>query len=630
MISMDCRHPDIERFINIKRDKTKITGANISIKWSDEFLQCVKDDKEYTLRFPVDATVEKATITRVVKAREIWKQFVRANWESAEPGCLYWNRMISQSLSDVYPGWKTIGTNPCAELALSAYGACILMAVNLSSFVDKPFTPDAKFNIGLFEKKLRMSARLIDDLVELEMEKIQAIIDKIKSDPESEDIKRRELELWNKVMANYTSGRRVGLGITGLADMLAKMGISYASNASLATSESIFKTFHETLMDENAVLAQERGKFPLWNWELESECHYIKILPKSIQERIQRYGRRNISITTVAPAGSISILAQCSSGIEPVFKRTYTRKRKINPEELERGVKPDKTDPDGTKWLNYDVYHHGLEEWKRVNPGKKVEDSPYWKSQADELDWKFRIKLQGTIQKYITHSIASTCNLPADATEDEISKLYMMAWDEGLKGVTIYREGSRDGVMVEKAKEWVRPKVLECDIQYSSVEGNQWIFFTGIQEGRPVEIFGGRKSNIDIPKKFKRGWIIKNGKADDGRRTYDLYLGSLEETDEQMIVHDIASEFSNTAGSYTRMISLMLKSKDTPIHEICEQLNKDTASHMFTFEKTIARILKRFIRDGVRTKDFCEQCKGETFEYRDGCKYCVNCGASRC
>jgi ribonucleoside-diphosphate reductase alpha chain len=647
MISLDSRHPDLEKFIDIKRDKTKVTGANISIKWHDDVMDAIKNDEEYILRYPVDAPIEKAQTIKKVKIKDIWDKFVEANWESAEPGCLFWDTIKTQSISDCYSdlGFGTISTNPCGEVTLSEYGACILMLVNLSSFVDNPYTKVASFNNEKFEKYMRLATRLVDDMIDLELEKVEQILSKIENDPEKDDIKYEEYTLWKNIHDTYTRGRRTGLGVTALGDMLASLNIKYSSEEALNVVEDVFKKFHFYTYDENAELAKERGSFPIWDWDREKDSHYIKILPVETQEKIKKHGRRNIASNTCAPAGSVSILTQTTSGIEPVFMRSYNRNRKMTSEEIDSGMKEEYTDSDGIKWTSYSVYHQGLSKWKEVNPDKDVIDSPYMDSEAGELDWRYRVKLQGIVQKYIDHSISSTVNLPTDISKEEVSELYMLGHEHRCKGVTIYRDGSRMGVLTsseekkedDKIKENHAPKreiILPCDIHYSNIKNietgktDNWIFMVGLLNGRPYEIFGGMRNNIEIPKKYKEGWIAKNGKNENGIRTYELYLGSCEESDERMVIKDIASEFSTSASSYTRIISTMLR-HGVPIKIVCEQLQKDSTSDMWTFEKGVMRVLKKYIQDGESASGDCESCGGE-LQYRDGCVICKDCGWSKC
>lgn len=640
LISIDCNHPEITSFIDAKKDLTKITGANISVKWSDLFLSNVEQDKEHILQFPVNSDTPK--FTKKIKAKEVWNKFVENAWLNGEPGCLFWDKITKQSLSDCYESHKSLSTNPCGELPLGPYGACVLMSINLTGFVDNPYLSNASFNYDKFDKYLYIAAKLIDNIIDLELEKIDLIINKIENDPETDKIKRNELDIWNKLKNTYLDARRVGLGITGLADTLAMLNIKYSSNKSLEKCEEIFKFFHISLMKSQVTLANDRGSFKCWNWEKEKDCHYIKILPEHIQKSIKTYGRRNITITTMPPTGSISLLAQISSGIEPLFKLLYNRRRKMSQEEINKNIVPSSIDNEGIKWINYDVEHHGLMKWKKANPNKKElsDANPYIGNEANDIDWKYRIKLQGILQKYITSAISSTINLSKTVTKEEVSQIYLMAWKEGLKGITIYREGSRAGILTNKDnKEEItevkcpvakkRPDILPCDIKYSNIEGNNWIFFIGLDDGKPYELFGGKKSSIEIPKKYKRGWIKKNGKNDDGIRTYDLYLGSLEESDEQMIIKDIATMFSSKTGSYTRMISGML-SHCLPISFICEQLHKDVNASIFSFEKGIAKVLKTYIKDGELASGTCQSCKSDKLEYREGCVYCSVCGWSKC
>jgi ribonucleoside-diphosphate reductase alpha chain len=623
MLSIHCHHPDILSFIRVKKDHGKVNAANISVKWTDDFLTAVKEDKKFMLRWPVDARVEDAKIKVEVNARDIWKEFIQAVWESAEPGCLYWDTIIRNSLSDCYPEFPTIGTNPCGELPLSAGGSCILILLNLTKFVQYPFRDSARFNYEMFGEKIDHISRLADDLVDIEADKIRDIIGKITSDPESSELKERELKMWKSILDTLLKGRRVGIGITGLADCLAMLGIKYDSDKALGKVENIFKNFHGHLMRMQYTLALERGSFPCWDWKKEKDCSYITCLDGAMQAHIAAKGRRNISFSTISPAGTVSMLAQTSSGVEPVFQLEYNRKRKLSPEELANGAKPDSTDAEGIKWANYTVRHHGLQAFKEANPHAKL--TPYDKATAHDIDWKYKVKMQATIQKYITHSISNTCNVPASITQEEVSALYLQAWEAGCKGMTIYRDSSREGVLTAKKEEErrfpKRPESLPCDIHFSSIEGEQWVFFIGRKDGQPYEVFGGRKNQVDVPKHCKTGEIRKNGKIE-GRRTYDLHMGDI-------VVTDIASSFSNTAASYTRMISTMLR-EGVPLKIICEQLMKDTEAHMWVFERGVARVLKTYIKDGEKASGTCESCGAASLQYRDGCAYCSQCGFSKC
>lgn len=1105
MISCDCRHPDIQTFIDLKRVKNAVTGANLSVKWHDDFMEAVEKDEEYVLRFPVTATPEKAEFTKTVRAKEVWEQFISANWgeggKGGEPGGLFWDRIIRQSVSDCYSeqGFRTVGTNPCAELPLSEYAACILMFLNLTGFVKQPFKKRASFDWKAFEASARIAARLIDDLVDLEIEKVEQILDKVRSDPEPEVIKQREIRLWEKVLANYKNGRRTGLGVTGLGDMLAMLNIKYDSQEALDFVDKLFAKYQATVYDESAELAKERGPFPLWDWELEKDNHYIKQLPQATQDKIRKYGRRNIASLTIAPVGTMSTVAQTTSGIEPVYQIAYTRNKKMTPEEEAQGIQPSRVDDDGTKWLSFSVVHHGLQQWMDATGETEPKKSPYWGCDAESINWQQRVKMQATIQRYIDHSISSclavgnhmvatdmglvyveelvsgrengefspltaqcstwnhkgvqapisegfcngvaqcvrvefegmedvvatpnhrllvlgtdyvplwkrmdeisvgdwvvgriglgafgstqrtiasimgpfrtslkagkgntkavrtprrvtaglarllgyitsdggisvngaflsqqhnnaaedfeklilsvfgieiswsrdwraddlwglvansrilrdylkylgvrkgahnkrvpkvifqgagrhntaefirgltldgfvseekvgvmtttsrrlarevqlllhqfgieagivknkafdrefpggrwhqcrksycvycacgaaekfvdligfaeerkqkeakeklrrpsrkylqgdvpdfgmrqklrlellpelrsrrmydwlhsfcgkskyglriaresllavadlgfsvpellldetfrflrvkraiqagafptfdlsvpdgnsytvnglvshnTLNLPRTATKEDISAIYVAGWREGCKGLTVYRDGSREGVLVSNQTDLVeitpsmapkRPDVLPCEIHYSSISKrrgkgtDKWIFFVGLLEGKVYEIFGGLREHLEIPRKYKTGWVVRNGQKREGKSVYHLYLGDLEDTDERLIVHDIATTFAPDPGSYTRMISLQLR-HGVPIQHICDQLLKDSEAALFTFEKGIARVLKKYIAEGEKSGRLCPKCENQTLEYRSGCVYCTTpgCGWSAC
>lgn len=632
LISISCLHPDVLDFIEIKRNLDKVNSANVSVKWTDEFLKAVEEDKEITLRFPVDIDPKNATTTKVVRAKDVWTKFVEAAHTSAEPGCLFWDTAKTQSITDCYSndGFGSISTNPCAELFLSAYSECLLMSLNFSSFVKNEFQDNASFDYDSFNKYVRMIVRLIDDAVDLEMEKIELIIKKIKTDPEPEEIKNVELNLWKKILDICKKGRRVGIGTTGLADMLAKLNIKYASDKALAKVEKVFKKFHETIYDESCNLAKERGKFEVWDWEKEKDSHYIKILPKELQAKIKEHGRRNISNTTCPPTGSVSNLTMTSSGIEPVFMLSYKRNKKLTEDEITQGISPSYVDYSGIKWISFEVEHPGLQQWKQVHPKKSIEHSPYHGCTANDLNWKNRIKMQGLIQKYIDNSISVTVNLPKETSVEDVSKMYLFAWKEKCKGLTIYREGSRKGVL-EKKEDVLnkRPNVLPCNIHYSTIDGKEWIFFVGLVNDQPYEIFGGKREKVEIPKKYKSGWLVKEGKNDKGQNTYNLHVGSLEKSDDRLVVNDVNNIFSTHLGSYTRIISMMLRHR-LPIQVICEQLKKDTYVTIGTFESAISRVLMKYIKHGTSSDEVCPNCKMAKLIYQEGCMHCPQCLTSRC
>ena len=550
--------------------------------------------------------------------------------------------------------WTFLNNRQCGELPLCKENSCLLFVLNLTKFVNSPFSSKPSFNKEKFEYTCRKAAHLMDDMVDLEIEKVHRIINKIKADPEDELTKSFELNLWENVKKTLSSGRRVGLGFTGFGDMLAMLNIKYDSNEAIKFTEELGSLFHFTLMDEQATLAKERGSFKAYDWEKEKNCIYNTMLPDEVKNRIKRNGRRNISITTCSPSGTISLLTQTTSGIEPVFKLEYVRRKKVTDDELKSNKELKYTiDDDGIKWVEFKIEHHGLKMWKDVTGENDSKKSPYFNCDANSINWKQRIKIQSTWQKYITASISNTYNLPADITKEEVSKIYIEAWKHNCKGITIYREGSRDGVLIDKKnskkidKDIVlekvvnvhapkRPKILPCDIHYSSIQDkhkegkmNKWIFFVSTVDGRPYEIFGGKKDNIEIPQKYKNGWISKNGKNDKGMSTYDLYLGTIEESDERMVIKDIISMFQADVGSYTRLISTQMR-HGIPIYIVCEQLMKDSDASLFCFEKSVARVLKKYIKDDTVSSGACEKCKQKTLVYKDGCCICASCGWSMC
>jgi ribonucleoside-diphosphate reductase alpha chain len=639
MLSLDCRHPDILEFINCKRDTRKITGANISVKWHDDFLYAAQNNTEYTLRFPVDVAPEEAVIVKTVKALDIWNAFVDAAHSTGEPGCIFWDHMRSGSLSDCYDEDRwIITTNPCGEQPLPPYGSCVLMLLNLTGYIVDPYTSKAHLDEQLFISDVRLATRLIDDLVDLEIEKVKAIISKIESDPEPEDIKHAELNLWQSILHRHESDRRVGLGVTGLADMLAMSGHKYGSIEGIQYVDSILSLFNEHNMFEQTKLAAERGVFSGWSFDKEKDNTHIRALPANIVEAIRVNGRRNISTTTCSPAGTISLLTGTSSGVEPVFEVEYLRKSKMlayDPDD-----KDIVTDGQGVKWKLYKVVHRGHAKWLEANPGADASLSPYYGNDAKNLSWRNRVIMQSTIQKYINSSISSTINLPRTATQREVSDIYMLAWQQGCKGITVYRDGSRENVLgaegvrlgdIQDCSAPKRPRELRCDIHTAIVSGEQMVFFVGLLNNRPYEIFGGTKSCVvELPRKYKSGWIVKNGKDARGLSTYDLYLGALEDTDDRLVFKNLSAIFPPNTSGHTRKLSAMLR-HGIPIKYICEQLHKDSVdADMFCFDKAVARVLKKYIHDGERAGIRCDKCGSDAMLYKDGCAQCQSCGDSKC
>ncbi len=648
MITISINHPEIETFINIKRDLKKVTGANISIKMNDEFMNAVKSDQEYTLRWPVDLSVENAKITKVVRAKDIWDQVIDSAWTSAEPGILFWDNVQKNTPADLYEEYKSISTNPCGEIVLSAYDACRLLVLNLTSYVKNPFTRDACFDFDLFHTHTIIAQRLMDDIIDLEIEFIDKILAKVNSDPEPQEAKLVEINLWNKIRKANEQGRRTGLGITGLGDALAMLGIKYGSDESISKTYEIYRALAVGAHTSSCIMAEERGAFSCFDYEKEKDHEYLNSIMDDaavwVKQSWKRYGRRNIALTTTAPTGSVSTLTQTTSGIEPAYSLSYIRRKKINPSD--KAARVDFIDDMGDKWQEFTIYHHGLKKWIEVTGNENIEESPYWGATATEIDWVASVDLQAAAQKSIDHSISKTCNLPKDVSKDVVSEVYMRAWTAGCKGFTVYRDGCRTGILVsDKQKNDKdedgrpvdiiympapkRPLELPCDIKKSKIQGEGWTIFVGLLNGKPYEVFGGLSKYIDIPNKYREGKIVKNGKNSDGITAYNLVVG---EGDDQMIIRDIANVFENkNYGALTRTISLAIR-HGAPIQFIVEQLSKDKFSDMTSFSKVISRVLKKYIKDGTSSGEkVCSSCNSSgTLVYYEGCVMCTSCGVSKC
>lgn len=652
MITISVNHPEIETFINIKKDLKKITGANISIRFNDEFMNAVKNNMQYDLRWPVDCSPKHAKIVKTVDAKCIWNQLINAAWTSAEPGVLFWDNVKQNTPSDIYEeeGYGSISTNPCGEIVLSAYDACRLLVLNLSSYVLNPFTKDAIFDFKMFKEHTIIAQRLMDDIIDLEIECIDRIINKIKNDPESEEIKSIELNLWKKIKTANINGRRTGLGITALGDCIAMLNVKYGSEKSIDITREIYRELAVGAHTSSCIMAKERGAFPVFNYSKEQNHKYLKKIMndagEDIQDIWQNYGRRNIALTTTAPTGSVSTLTQTTSGIEPAYLLSYVRRKKINPSD--KNAKIDFTDAMGDKWQEFTIYHHGVKKWMDITGEHDLTKSPYWGATSNDIDWVASVELQAAAQKSVDHSISKTCNLPNSATKEIVSQVYMRAWELGCKGFTVYRDGCRAGVLlseesaksthtindrpqnIENAMAPKRPIELSCDIKKAKVNGEAWTLFVGLLNGKPYEIFGGLSKYVDIPNKYKSGKIIKNGKNTDGLTTYNLIVG---ESDEQMKIKDIANIFENkTHEAFTRMISLNLR-HGTPIQYVVEQLTKDKYAEMTSFSKVVARVLKSYIKDGSKaaSEKKCASCGSEgTLIYQEGCMTCTSCKWSKC
>jgi ribonucleoside-diphosphate reductase alpha chain len=626
MITMDIRHPDIEQFVLMKHDLTKVTGANVSVKISDDFMRAVENDESFTLQFPVDS--ETPAFKQEISARTLWGAIINSATKTAEPGLLMWDNITSTLPAEEYAedGFKTITTNPCGEIPLSANDSCRLISINLKSFVKNRFQKKAEFDFQKFSEVAAMAMRLSDDLVELELEKLTGIIDACDTADEK--------SLWKKLKQACENGRRTGLGTHGLADAMACMGLRYDSAPAVETIEKIYETLRNSAYTESARLSEERGSFKVFDWEKEKDNKFIKSLPQTVQMLISQVGRRNISILTNAPTGSVSILSQTSSGLEPVFRNKYTRRRKLSHDEST--VEPDFVDALGDRWVEYDIFHHNVKEWLAKNPNKKL---PSFFVESDQIDWSRRIDVQAAIQKNIDHSISSTINLPKDTDPEVVANLYLRGWKSGLKGVTVYVDGSRSGVLVSpedvaEAESFPhnhaprRPKELLCDIHHTTIMGEKWTILVGLMEGRPYEVMGGLATYIEIPKKYTEGKLIKHPRKTMNSK-YDLKFG---ENGDEVNIRDIVKVFDNpNHSSFTRLISLSLR-HGAPMQYVVEQMQKDKDSDMFSFARCVARVMKNYIEDGTEAGDkTCSSCGDENgLIYIEGCLTCKNCGYSKC
>jgi ribonucleoside-diphosphate reductase alpha chain len=657
MLTISVMHPEVETFINIKRDLKKVTGANISVRLTDEFMNAVKSDSDFTLRWPVESSVEEARVTKVVKARELWSQIIDAAWTSAEPGLLFWDTVKKMTPTEAYAskGYANVSTNPCAELILSPYDSCRLLLVNLTKFVKDSYLPTASFDFDAFKKVTANAQKLMDDLVDLEIEAVDAILAKIDADPESLEVKQSEINLWQKIRRAASGARRTGLGITGLGDALACIGVTYGSEQSVAKTEEIYKTLALSAYRSSVEMAKDRGSFPVYDWQLENDNPFLRRVmeaDKSLLNDWAKYGRRNIALTTTAPAGSVSCLTQTTSGIEPAYLLSYTRRKKINPNDTASRV--DFVDQLGDKWQEYKVYHHGFKKWMEATgkTDEQVTDSAYWKATSNDVDWTMSVKLQAAAQKWVCHAISKTCNLPNEVTREVVAQVYMTAWEAGCKGFTVYRDGCRSGVLVqdppkdskkEAADEQPetmienhapkRPKELPCDIHRINVKGSEgqesYLVLVGSLVGKPYEIFCGLSSHVEVPKKAKTGMLIKNGKKD-GVATYNLQIPVGD--DDQLLFKDIVELFANpNHGAFTRSLSLALR-HGVPVQYIVEQLQKDKHSDMQSFSRVLSRVLKSYIPDGTKSSSDkkCPSCGSESLSYKEGCVTCESCGHSKC
>jgi len=643
MLSISVHHPQVMEFIKIKRDITKVTGANISVRASDEFMNAVKNNESYEQRWPVDSS--NPEIKNTADATEVWNELIEGAHASAEPGVLFWDTATRMTPSDAYTdeGFGSVSTNPCGEIILSPYDSCRLMLMNLTSFVDNAWTNKASFDWSKFRVMSRKAQRLMDDMIDIEIEQIDKILAKIDNDPETDETKYYERNLWHTIRQVAVNGRRTGLGVTGLGDAIAMLGQTYGDNDSIETVEEIYKWLSLASYEESIQLAKERGAFPIFDASKEEGHPFISRVINELVDPVQadyrQHGRRNIANTTTAPAGSVSCLTQTTSGIEPAFMLYYKRRKKA-----QNGEEVMFVDDLGDEWTEFNVYHHKFKEWMAVNHvddeevDTAIEHSPYHGGTANEIDWRAKVKLQSVAQKWICHAISNTTNLPADIDVETVKDIYMLGWELGCKGVTVYRDGSRSGVLVsaEEKKEVSfserdapkRPESLNCEIIHTSVKGQKWVVMVGLMNGKPYEVIGGEAEQIELPKKIKNGTLNKRT-FKTANSKYDLVIG---EGDDALTIKDVVNLFDNANhAGYTRTISLALR-HGVPVQYLVEQMQKDKEADLFSFSKVIARCLKNYIDDGTRASEQnCSNCDAVgTIIYQEGCQTCTACGHGAC
>ncbi|HAI03268.1 adenosylcobalamin-dependent ribonucleoside-diphosphate reductase [Phocaeicola plebeius] len=661
MLSVSIKHPDSESFIDAKMTEGKVTGANVSVKLDDEFMQAAVEGKPYTQQYPIDSS--NPMVSKEIDASALWKKIVHNAWKSAEPGVLFWDTIIRESVPDCYAdlGFRTVSTNPCGEIPLCPYDSCRLLAINLYSYVVNPFTPEAYFDFELFKKHVALAQRIMDDIIDLELEKIECILEKIDSDPESMEVKGSERHLWEKIYHKSGLGRRTGVGITAEGDMLAAMGLRYGTEEATEFSEKVHKTIALEAYRSSVNMAKERGAFEIYDAEREKNNPFINRLKDAdpeLYEEMRKYGRRNIACLTIAPTGTTSLMTQTTSGIEPVFMPVYKRRRKVNPNDA--NVHVDFVDETGDAFEEYVVFHHKFLTWMKINgydPDKRytqeeidelVEKSPYYKATSNDVDWLMKVKMQGRIQKWVDHSISVTINLPNNVSEDLVNQLYVEAWRSGCKGCTVYRDGSRAGVLISTKKKdkkeeeecrckppqvvEVRPKVLEADVVRFQNNKEKWVAFVGLLDGRPYEIFTGLQDDeegIVLPKSVTSGRIIKSY-DEDGTKHYDFQFEN--KRGYKMTIEGLSEKFNKEYWNYAKLISGVLRWR-MPIEQVIKlvgslQLDSENIN---TWKNGVERALKKYVQDGTEAKGVkCPNCGHETLVYQEGCLICKTCGSSRC
>jgi ribonucleoside-diphosphate reductase alpha chain len=657
MLSVSINHPDSEDFIDAKLEQGKVTGANVSVRMDNTFMQAVKERTTYTQKYPVFS--ENPKFSKTIEAHTLWKKIVHNAWKSAEPGILFWDTIINESVPDCYAdlGFKTVSTNPCGEIPLCPYDSCRLLAINLFSYVEDPFTNEASFNFDLFKKHISAAQRIMDDIIDLELEKIDVILDKINADPEIDEVKVTERKLWMNIKKKAKEGRRTGIGITAEGDMLAALGIRYGSKKGNDFSVKVHKTMAVEAYRASVNIAKERGAFPVFDAEREMHNPFIQRLKEAdnkLYYEMLEHGRRNIALLTIAPTGTTSLMTQTSSGIEPVFLPVYKRRRKVNPND--KNARVDFVDEVGDFWEEYVVFHHKFKQWMKVNGidasksfmqdelDELVKQSPYYKATSNDVDWLRKVHMQGAVQKWVDHSISVTINLPNNATEELVGQLYLEAWQAGCKGVTVYRDGSRSGVLISNddkkedehkiltAFPIKRPQILETDVVRFQNNKEKWIAFIGLIEGKPYEIFTGLADDEDgilISRWVNEGVIIKN-RNEDGTSRYDFQYKNKRgyKTTIEGLSHKFNPEFWN----YAKLFSSTLR-HGMPIDKIVDLINSlqlDSES-INTWKNGVVRALKRYVEDGTKVKgQVCSNCNSDHLIYQEGCLTCKDCGSSKC
>ena len=663
MLSVSIKHPDAEAFIDAKMTEGKVTGANVSVRIDDDFMRCATEGRPYRQQYPVDAPEDECLTSKEIDAQKLWKKIVHNAWKSAEPGVLFWDTITRESIPDCYAdlGFKTVSTNPCGEIPLCPYDSCRLLAVNLYGYVDDPFTPQASFNFQRFRQHVRLAQRFMDDIIDLEEEKIDLILKKIDSDPQNEEVKHTERRLWEKIKRKTGQGRRTGLGITAEGDMLAALGLRYGTQEATDFAVKVQKTLALTAYAASVEMAKERGAFEIYDAQREAANPFvlrIKEADEALYADMVKYGRRNIACLTIAPTGTTSLMTQTTSGIEPVFMPVYKRRRKVNPNDPE--VRIDFVDESGDAFEEYIVYHHHFLTWMRANGidterrytqeeiDELVARSPYYLATANDVDWPMKVKMQGEIQKWVDHSISVTVNLPNAVDEALVDRLYVEAWKSGCKGCTIYRDGSRAGVMVsvKKKKEDKgaklqtlspvverRPEVLECDVVRFQNNKEKWVAFVGLLDGRPYEIFTGLQDDeegIVLPKTVTKGRIVKHVNAEDGTKRYDFQFEN--KRGYKTTVEGLSEKFNKEYWNYAKLISGVLRYR-MPLENVIKLVDslQLESENINTWKVGVARALKKYITDGTEAKGLkCPNCGHEALVYQEGCLICKHCGSSRC